>query len=86
MHTRMHTHTLCPPGRAAFFFSSVRGLGGTDGRAGRELMLSTTARLFVKELFKAGQSDNTKAHFQNGFSRAGESQEDANRHFSDDPL
>lgn len=47
MHTRIHTHTLCPPERAAFFFSSVEvWVGQREG--GRELMLSTTTGLSLK--------------------------------------
>lgn len=31
MHTCVHTHTLCPPERAAFFFSSIEVWVGQKG-------------------------------------------------------
>lgn len=70
-HTHAHAHTL-PTWEGCILFLLHRGLGGIEGRGGRELMLSTTTGLFVKEFFKAGQSNNTNAHFQNGSSRARE--------------
>lgn len=70
-HTHVHAH-ISPAWEVCILFLLHRGLGGTEGRGGREVMLSTTTGLLVKEFFRAGQSNNTNEHFQNGSSRARE--------------